>query len=68
MSKPILVVRMPALSTTEMVVKTSETLSIQLDDYHPIVFIDNNVNTLKFEIYSEKQDIDIEKLIKKIKL
>jgi hypothetical protein len=59
---------MPSLCTTEMVAKTKETLSIELDDYHPIVFIDNNVNSLKFEIYSEKKDIDIEKLIKKIKL
>jgi hypothetical protein len=55
MSKPILVVRMPPLCTTEMVAKTKETLSIELDDYHPIVFIDNNVNSLKFEIYSEKK-------------
>lgn len=52
MSKPILVVRMTALSTTEMVTKTKETLSNQLDDYHVIVFIDNNVNTIKFEVYS----------------
>jgi hypothetical protein len=55
MSKPILVVRMPSLCTPEKVAKTKETLSVELDDYHTIVFIDNSVNSLKFEIYSEKK-------------
>ena len=71
MSKPILVVRVPIDTSNDKIDEITKGLAIYLTDYHVIVFKDNSVEKITFECYNDckgLKDIDIEKLIKKIKL
>jgi hypothetical protein len=70
MSKPILVVRVPIDTSNNNIDELRKVLSIHLTDYHLILFKDN-VKKITFECYNDckgLKDIDIENLIKKIKL
>lgn len=70
MSKPILIVRLPIDASDNITDEISKGLRIYLTDYHVIVFKDSSVKKITFECYNDckgLKDIDIEKLIKKIK-
>jgi len=71
MSKPILVVRVPIDASNNNIDEIRKGLSIYLTDYHLILFKDSSVKKITFECYNDckgLKDIDIEKLIKNIKL
>ena len=71
MSKPILAVGVPIDTSNDKIDEIRKGLRIYLTDYHVIVFKDSSVKKITFECYNDckgLKDIDIEKLIKKIKL